>query len=719
MSILSLLCLSLSLQGFAADQKSEIALSKIHTAISADLLESFKPDVAANSEKVSSWIADNVLNAGAFSDLDYDTQSGVSWGPTLHLGRIRLLSVFYQTPGQPHYRSPEVLETIKRGIYYFIRRDFKNLNWWFNEIGVPLNIGQTLLLMSNELTAENAEWSRYFMTRGITEKGVIDGQNLGWLAQVNLYRGLLTRDETWVNKSVRSIQILLQYQSGPRDEAEGIYPDYTFIQHLSVFYNLGYGLYFSDTVSKFIGYLEGTPYALPEVSIRLFLGFVVNGQLTLIRNGFYDPSAMGRNHVRPGSQDAALMAKICARLIWIPSHYQAILKECAIGIPLQRFSLHLNRFFWNGDYMVHHRPGFQMSVKMHSTRVLNNDFPSNGEGLRSDHLSDGANYILKSGKEYQDIFPVWDYSRVPGTTAAPRQWINAAGIVGPVYHQVFEPTYNPYGYVGGVSDSQNGFMAMELTQKDIHEKKAYFFNDQGMIVLGTELFCAMGCAKVRSTLNQEWLQGSVTVKPKGRPPYLLDPETQQSSPHAEWVHHGQTLYLFPKPTPMAVSNETRSGDIQNISAQLPSKISKGRVFLLEVPREDPRTEREYAYAVQPDVSLSDAKLRSKEPGFKIVSNTGVVQAVQSGENLFQAAFYKPTYFSFSHSWIKAIQVKDPVLLQITGKNFEEVTLIASDPTQKLYTTTVTLMTRDGRRLEATFEFSPEDSYAGRPVAFRR
>src|SRR5947208_3528799 len=74
-----------------------------------------------------------------------------------------------------------------------------------------------------------------------------------------------------------------------------------------------------------------------------------------------------------------------------------------------------NKHFWCSDYITHHRPGWFTSVKMFSTRMFNAELVNN-EGMRSQHLSDGANFIYLTGDEYLDIFPVWDWNKIPGTT---------------------------------------------------------------------------------------------------------------------------------------------------------------------------------------------------------------------------------------------------------------------------------------------------------------
>ena len=91
--------------------------------------------------------------------------------------------------------------------------------------------------------------------------------------------------------------------------------------------------------------------------------------------------------------------------------------------------------------MVHRRPDYYVSVRMCSDEVANAE-TCNGEGLRIHNTADGTTIVKHYGDEYTGIFPVWDWRRVPGTTAE----IVDTPLAG-------DPRYKgTAGFVGGVSD---------------------------------------------------------------------------------------------------------------------------------------------------------------------------------------------------------------------------------------------------------------------------
>ena len=75
--------------------------------------------------------------------------------------------------------------------------------------------------------------------------------------------------------------------------------------------------------------------------------------------------------------------------------------------------------------MVHQRPAFYASARMYSTRNDNTDSLTNDENKRSHFIADGAFCLMQTGAEYADIYPVWDWQKVPGITCEQREQMPA------------------------------------------------------------------------------------------------------------------------------------------------------------------------------------------------------------------------------------------------------------------------------------------------------
>ena len=71
--------------------------------------------------------------------------------------------------------------------------------------------------------------------------------------------------------------------------------------------------------------------------------------------------------------------------------------------------------FHDSDYTSVYSGGSLTTLKMFSNRMYNNEV-CNDEGLRSWHTASGALFTYRTGREYNAVFPVWDWTRIPGTT---------------------------------------------------------------------------------------------------------------------------------------------------------------------------------------------------------------------------------------------------------------------------------------------------------------
>ena len=99
---------------------------------------------------------------------------------------------------------------------------------------------------------------------------------------------------------------------------------------------------------------------------------------------------------------------------------------------------------------------------MFSDRLLNSEIV-NEEGRKSHHLADGMNLLYLTGNEYFDIFPVWDWTKVPGTTA--EQGTLDTGEPKPV------GTRGKTSFVGAASDAACGLACMDLKRGGLTARK--------------------------------------------------------------------------------------------------------------------------------------------------------------------------------------------------------------------------------------------------------
>lgn len=81
----------------------------------------------------------------------------------------------------------------------------------------------------------------------------------------------------------------------------------------------------------------------------------------------------------------------------------------------------------------------------------------NNENIQGRNLADGALIVLRSGRELEGVYPVWDWARIPGTTELMTGQPLTCSNVQAVDHTSF---------VGGVSDGLYGWSSMDFLRKE-------------------------------------------------------------------------------------------------------------------------------------------------------------------------------------------------------------------------------------------------------------
>ena len=141
---------------------------------------------------------------------------------------------------------------------WWITNDPHNPNWWHNEIGVPQLLGETAMLMGNDLPDDLRAGTIKIMKRSVWTKWT--GQNLVWGCGNQVIRGILEKDEKTVADAYTRMYQEIRVE---KPEGEGIMPDASFHQHGPQFYSGGYGLAFANDVGRFVAYAWGTKYQIP------------------------------------------------------------------------------------------------------------------------------------------------------------------------------------------------------------------------------------------------------------------------------------------------------------------------------------------------------------------------------------------------------------------------------------------------------------------------
>ncbi len=607
-----------------------------------------------NLEKQAFFFLSTLDGEGKWKDIDYLDQGRANWKTAAHMRRVFSMAKAWKClPGGKKKRK--LLLGIRKALDFWFRNDFSNPNWWWNQIGIPKRLGLTFLLIRREAKKEEKQKAIKVLKRAVWKAWT--GENLAWGVTIQVYRGILENSTETAKEAFdrfyREIRVF------PPDK-EGIMPDMSFHQHGRVLYSGGYGAGFSIDVASFLFFTKGTGFEFPEEKKELLLKYLLEGQRWMIWKDIFDYGTIGRGISRRNRNARSQIRGLELLLKANPgrrSEIEDFMRH--IQGKKEKNPLVGNKHFWCSDFMVHRRPGFMGSAGMFSTRVDNTDSPCNSEGRKSHHIADGANFFYLDGNEYKDIFPVWDWKKVPGTTVEqdprPLSAINVR-------------TRGRTRFVGGVSDGKYGMALMHLKRGKLEAYKAWAFLDNGWIAFGN-LVSSSGRFPVSTAVNQCVLRGKVFSGERPGPV----PKGTHTFTGRTWILHDNVGYLFPVKERILLRNGDQSGSWASIGVGPKEEITVP-VFKLWIDHGKRIDNPEYIYLVFPYADRKFLENALRSPPYRVISNDRNLMAARAGAILF-AAFMRPGSLE-ADPW--KLSANEPCLV-LARKSGNKVILAAANP----------------------------------------
>jgi chondroitin AC lyase len=572
-------------------------------------------DPSAIREVMDSQQAD-----GSWADIDYEDTALSGWQPNLHMARTLDMARAYRRADSPLRGDEKLKKAMYAAFDFWITKNPICRNWFSNQIGVPRNMLQILYVLEPELSPERMNAGLKILERASIRA---TGQNLVWLTQITAARACLIGDAELCARAYRAIADTICIT-----EKEGIQADMSFHQHGAQLYNGGYGLSFSTDCARIAGQVEGTRFAFPREKIELLGRYILEGQQWMFRGSRMDYSVHGRAISR-GDLSSSGMLDCCEDMAKRNTPDRAKFLAFARtlkGEDAPDAALVGNKHFWRSDFMVHRRPAYNASVRMPSARLKRTEVV-NRENLKGDHLSDGLTYTYLRGDEYKNIFPLWDWRKLPGTTC----------LQGDRPHS--PSGYGTKSFVGGASDATYGCAACDFENGGLTARKAWFYFDREYVCLGADITCADENA-VATAVNQCLLRGEVIARDAAGKKTI--PRGRRALDGARWVHHDGVGYVFPNHPTLHLETETRMGSWKDINGfQKPDEVS-GDVFCLWIDHGSKPSAQSYEYLAVPGIAADEMDRYCARPQIEILCNTAEMQAVRHRElGITQIAFNNP------------------------------------------------------------------------------
>lgn len=610
-------------------------------------------------------LLDKLQPDGSWKDIDYENQNRSGWSPKTHVERILILAKAYRLPSSGYFESVDVEAAIHKSLQYWIDRRLESPNWWHNRIGVPKTLGGVLVLFEQKLTPQEKEGALVLMKNA---KFGMTGQNKVWLAGNVLVTGLLENDLDLV-KSARDT-IASEIKIGNQ---EGIKYDNSFHQH-GVQQQFGnYGAAYISSMSFWAQMFSGTDISFNQSQLNILSSLINNGYRQILWKGYMDVNALGRQFFRMAQIHKAFSTGFSALMLSEvdkinQNRYNDLIKE---NFENRREPTSLTGLyhFWMSDMTVQRCPLWMASVKMSSDRVIGAE-AGNGDNLKGYYLADGATYTYVDGDEYSNIFPCWDWRKLPGITSyetnTPLKELSWGG-----YH-------NSSNFVGNVNDGQFGITAMDFYRDGITARKAWIFIDDYILCLGAGISADSGCV-ITTSIEQQVKKGDLFQLQNNV--WETKSITDFSSQNEIRFFSGNKGYIILGESKGVALQESRSGKWNNIMAMYPNDMIENKeVFSLWIDHGKDPQNATYQYLVLPAKSKDETK-DFKTEDIQVISNTKDIQAIwlSKGKMAFVAA-YTPVDIQVSKDIYLKSNETGLFLLRQAGKKLK---LTFADPTQQL------------------------------------
>lgn len=625
---------------------------------------------------------------------------------------IRYMSRSYQTKGSEFYQNQELKKDIIKALDWMYENKYnenktETFNWWDWEVGAPTALGETVIIMYDELSNEqiqkymkpldkfspNAEYYEYYQGHKLSIA------NVAFKSKVVFLHGVILKDHSKISHAKEQINKIISYS----DEVVGFHADGSFIEHKKYAYNGGYGLVVFKISTELMTIFEDTPWyfsgekkkIVTDWAFSSFKPFIYKGALMDMVRG----RALATNDYEAGD-DAVLTILSLSEIVngkdseKLKALYkQSVLDKDSINYPYESIrttilqkalisdtnTLNIDNAkthyqFSVMDRVVHIGGDYTFGLSMSSSRIANYE-SINGDNLKGWHTGAGMLYLYNGDYEqYRDAF--WytiDSNRLPGTTVEQKE----------VKDNTDRGYLNSVKWVGGSQLSNKyGAVGMEIQPKSstLTGRKSWFMFDDEVVSLGAGI-------TNKENLTVETIVENRKISKEADEQLLIDGiksvetlGTQEVKKNPKWIllqgkkDKANIGYFFPSNQTVNIKRETREGNLKEIYEYGGEGSAFRNYLTMWIDHGEQVSDGMYSYVILPNKTKEELESYASNPDIDILRNTKSVQAVRdkklgvTGINFWDASSLEDITVYQASSIVK--EQKGDIM-----------TLAISDPTQ--------------------------------------
>lgn len=591
-------------------------------------------------------------------------------------------------------------------------------NWWYWEIGIPLELNETVALLFDHLTATQVS-DQMAAVAHFTPSVTMTGANRVWKAMVVAGRGVLSKSSSALSAAQSGVVPALAYVSS----GDGFHTDGSFLQHTKYAYTGGYGLSLLVNLVDLLALLDGSTWEVTNPAVGNVYDWVERSFDPLFRDGALMDTVRGREMSRQtngehvaGSvlmQAVVTLSRIAppAEQAWLEplakqwiesSEYRDYFSRGSLYALVQGAALVADTSVVARDPLVgtfvypdmarvvQHGDGYAFAVAMSSQSIANYE-SINGENRRGWYTGDGMTFLYTGdGSQFSDDYwPTVNPYRLSGTTydTGSRTAASGAGYL------------TTTGFAGGVTSGSGlyGSAAMSLDgyNTNLVAQKSWFLLDDEIVALGSGIATTGqsgngwdGTARhLETTIDQRKLISSgQTLRIDGTATSgtavatIVDPD---------WAHldepggTGEVGYVFPDGQNVKVQRQSRTFAWSDINTANGSStpVSNEYVSMWFDHGVNP-SGGSYAYVVLPNRTAAQTAAYATTPDVEVLENSAEVHAVRDDNlGVTAANFWRNQVETVSDGAAALITSNGRASVVVEEHADGSVTVSVSDPTR--------------------------------------
>lgn len=645
--------------------------------------------------------------------------TNVSADLTTAYSRLRAIAVAWATEGCSMQTNAALLTDVTAALDWMNSNRYNASkaqydNWWDWEIGSPLHLTDTVVLLYDQLTA--TQRSNYMAAvEHNTPAPDMTGANRVWQARVVGVRGCIVKSAAKLVLARDAFSAVFPYVTG----GDGFYTDGSFIQHTYHPYTAGYGASLIANMVPMMRWLSDSTWEITDAAQSNLHRWIFESYEPIIYRGAAWDLVRGREISRPGGSPQgtghSIIDSILQAAQFAPPPEAARMKSMVkywaqsdtvrnfvSGRPLPTLMLAKQLMadasvqprgelvghytFAEMDRVVHLGKGYGFGLSMCSSRIAN--FESiNGENLRGWFTGDGMTLLYNADlNQYADAY--WatvDHYRLPGVTAdttAAKLPPDTNYAIGP--RAKGQSTRTAFNWVGGATLGNYGAAGMQLDGWNVTltAKKSWFMFDDEIVCLGAGITSTDGRPIETIVENRKLLTSggnAFIVNGAAKP---AAPGWTEAMADTRWAHLSGNVvgsdigYYFPQAAAIKAVREARTGswaDVDDGSSAAP--ITRNYLRMGFEHGSNPANAA-YQYVLLPGRNARRVGQYAESPQVSVLSNNGNVQAVaETTLGITAANFWTDGTQS---AGIITSTKKSCVLVQNSGAFID---VAVSDPTQ--------------------------------------